>query len=87
MSDQASTNEDFAMQSGLLWFDDNPKVSLTDKIEKAAGRYREKFGRAPNVCFVHPQTLEGAEQLPAQVKVIERVSIQPNNFWIGVDSS
>ncbi len=87
MSDRSSAVEELGMQSGLLWFDDNPRLSLADKIEKAAGRYREKFGRAPTICFVNPHTLAGAEQLPAHVKVIERGSIQPNNFWIGVSSS
>ncbi len=87
MNDRSSTVEELGMQSGLLWFDDNPSLSLADKIERAAGRYREKFGKSPTVCFVHPQTLEGAERLPAHVKVIERGSIQPNNFWIGVNSS
>ncbi len=87
MNDPSSAGEGFGMQSGLLWFDDNPRRSLADKIETAAGRYRERFGRAPNICFVHPQTLEGVEQLPAHVRVIERASIQPNNFWIGVNSS
>jgi hypothetical protein len=80
-------NEESAMEMGLLWFDDNPGVSLAAKIEKAARRYRQKFGRSPDMCYVHPQTLAGAGELPAQVKVIERTSVQPNNFWIGVKSS
>jgi len=72
------------MKKGLLWFDDNPQVPLATKIENAARRYREKFGRAPNVCYVHPQTLSGAKSVPAHVKVIESANIQPNHFWIGV---
>ena len=71
------------MQIGLLWFDDNPQVPLATKIEKAARRYRERFGRPPNVCYVHPQTLAGAQGLPAGLKVVERASVQPNYFWVG----
>jgi hypothetical protein len=80
-------DEDPGMQMGLLWFDDNPKVSFAAKIEKAARRYRERFGRAPDMCYVHPQTLAGVQELPARVRVIERTTVQPNNFWIGVKSS
>jgi len=75
------------MKTGLLWFDDNPKVPLATKIGNAARRYRKKFGRSPNVCYVHPQTLSGAKKMPARVKVIKLASIQPNHFWIGVKSS
>jgi len=73
------------MKMGLLWFDDNPKVPLATKIENAARRYRERFGRAPDVCYVHPKTLAGEKAMPAQVKVIESASVQPNHFWIGVN--
>jgi hypothetical protein len=79
--------EEPGMQMGLLWFDDNPKVSFVAKIEKAARRYRERFGRAPDMCYVHPQTLAGVEELPVHVRVIKRATVQPNNFWIGVKSS
>jgi hypothetical protein len=71
---------------GLLWFDDNPKVPLSVKIESAAQRYRERFGRSPEVCYVHPQTLAGAEGLPAHLRVVERTTVQPNHFWIVVRS-
>jgi hypothetical protein len=71
---------------GLLWFDDNPQVPLAVKIESAARRYRERFERSPEVCYVHPQTLAGAQGLPGHLRVIERASIQPNHFWVVVRS-
>lgn len=74
------------VKTGLLWFDDNPKVPLATKIEKAARRYRERLGRSPNVCYVHPETLAKGETVHARVKVIESASVQPNHFWIGVKS-
>jgi len=72
------------MRSGLLWFDDNPQVPLATKIDNAARRYREKFGRAPNVCYVSPRTLAGAGSFSASIKVVALASMQPNHFWIGV---
>ena len=72
------------MRTGLLWFDDNAKVPLATKIENAARRYRERFGRSPNVCYVHPETLASEPVVKTAVKVVELASVQPNHFWIGV---
>ena len=80
-------NAQFHMKWGLLWFDDNRKAPLAARVEKAARRYREKFGRSPDVCYVNAVTLSGAEAVPARVKIIELASIQPDCFWIGVRSS
>jgi hypothetical protein len=72
------------MRTGLLWFDDSPNVPLSAKVERAARRYRERIGRAPDVCYVHPQTLAAAKEMPADVQVVESVKVRPNYFWIGV---
>jgi hypothetical protein len=75
-----------AVQTGLLWFDDNPRVSFASKVENAARRYRERFGRSPDVCYVHPETLGGASALPARVQVIALSTVRPDHFWIGMRS-
>lgn len=75
------------MMWGLLWLDDNPKLPLSVRVEKAVRRYREKFGRSPNLCYVNPVTLSEVEDMPAHVKLIGLASIQPNHFWVGVRSS
>jgi hypothetical protein len=72
------------VEVGLLWFDDNPKVPVATKVENAAKRYREKFGKSPDVCYVHPATLASANTLPKDVKLIGSGSISPNSFWIGL---
>ena len=48
------------MQEGMLWFDSDGSRSLAAKIEDAARRYREKFGRQPDTCYVNSATLAGA---------------------------
>ncbi len=50
------------MRAGLLWFDDSSQVGLEDKVGRAALRYREKFGRVPDVCYLNPQTLNPVGQ-------------------------
>jgi hypothetical protein len=46
------------VQEGLLWFDADPKRDLADKVARAADRYRFKFGRRPDLCYVHTSVLD-----------------------------
>ncbi len=83
------------MNIGMLWFDNDPKAEMTKKIERAASYYRQKYGKAPNVCFIHPSMLhlESAadKNTPpvkaAGVEVRTSRSVLPNHFWIGVNGS
>jgi hypothetical protein len=45
------------MNIGMLWFDNDPKVNLDTKIERAAMYYAKKYGKNPTLCFVHPSML------------------------------
>ena len=74
------------MKCGLLWFDDNRKRTLAAKVERAARRYRRKFGRSPDVCYVHPVTSSAAQSMPECIELVESESIPPHHFWIGVRS-
>lgn len=67
------------MNIGMLWFDNDPKVNLDTKIERAALYYAKKYGKNPTLCFVHPSMLansaatnerpeNGGGNSPAQIK-------------------
>jgi hypothetical protein len=81
------------MNVGMLWFDNDPKTELAVKVERAASYYRNKYGDAPTLCFVHPCMLdksraENPEQSnfkAAGVEVRSTRSVLPNHFWIGVN--
>lgn len=89
------------MNIGMLWFDNDPKAELYTKIERAASYYRSKYGKSPNLCFVHPSMLpaspssgEDGHQKDERVKeafkssgveVRSNRSVLPNHFWIGVN--
>ena len=81
------------MNTGMLWFDNDPKTRLTAKIEKAADYYRHKYGRDPNLCLIHPSMLEtpasegGAGEQPETGKVTVRPyrPVLPGHLWIGVE--
>ena len=47
------------MKTGLLWFDDDPRRQLEDKVLRAAAHYERKYGQVPNLCFVHPSVFNG----------------------------
>ena len=73
------------MDTGLLWYDDDPRLGLAEKIKKAAQRYRQKFGTSPDVCYVHPSTLSsnGKVQNVGKVRVSSRLSVLRHHFWVG----
>lgn len=79
------------MEIGMLWFDNDPKTDVVDKIIRASAYYHRKYGKTPDLCFVHPTMLpsgnNGAslpgEKLP-NVEVRTSKSVRPNYFWIGV---
>jgi hypothetical protein len=82
------------MQIGLLWYDGDPKRPLEHKIEGAADRYREKYGRWPNTCYVHPQAVAertGKElwvpysdrSQSARIRVLSAPNILLHHFWVG----
>ena len=76
------------MHEGLLWFDADPKRALNEKIAQAADRYRHKFGRKPNLCYVNPLMLPGSE--PAEcngVRLVPSRTVLKHHFWIGMEEA
>jgi hypothetical protein len=76
------------MNVGMLWYDNDPRTALKNKIERAADYYRKKYGLIPDLCLVHPSML--AESRPQDVeghagKVAIRTNraILPGHLWIG----
>jgi hypothetical protein len=89
------------MDIGMLWFDNDKQDDLRAKIERAAAYYRNKYGKTPNLCFVHPCMIpshpgesfpddvsQSAEKPTIKSKGVEiRTSntMLPNHFWIGIN--
>lgn len=81
------------MNIGMLWFDNDPKTELFSKVERAAAYYRNKYGRPPTVCFVHPSMLaipanqvDGTSSLKAGgLEIRPTRTVLPNHFWIGIN--
>jgi hypothetical protein len=86
------------MNVGLLWYDGDPRRSLEDKIGRAAQRYREKYGRWPNTCYVHPQAVaapagqqEGLacrlEDSRQAIRVVSAPNVLLHHLWLGESAS
>jgi hypothetical protein len=75
------------MNVGMMWFDNDPKISLTAKIEKAANYYYHKYGHSPNVCLVHPDMLPETDFETGQIVVRPYRSVLPGHLWIGVEEN
>ena len=73
------------MNDGLLWYDDDPGRDLAEKIGRAMRRYQQKFGAAPDVCYVHPSALagNGHGQKVGGVRVAALPSVLRHHFWLG----
>jgi hypothetical protein len=67
----------------MLWFDSNQELAVSDRVERAANYYKEKYGRTATLCFVHPSTI--AEPSKAGRTEIQPMdAVQPNHFWLGI---
>jgi hypothetical protein len=66
---------------------------LAEKVARAADRYRLKFGRRPNLCYVNSSTLdrvsaELAATSPVElngVRLVPADNVLKHHFWIGVE--
>jgi hypothetical protein len=73
------------MNTGMLWFDNDPKTALDQKVEEAASYFRKKYGQSPDLCLVHPSMLAEAQYQTGQVTVRPWRTVTPGHLWIGVD--
>jgi hypothetical protein len=68
----------------MLWFDDDAKRPLKDKVARAVEHYKTKYGAAPTVCFVNPSMLKDAPEAAGGVQLRPARMVLVNHFWIGV---
>jgi hypothetical protein len=69
------------MRFGLLWYDGDKRRSAQDKLDQAAARYAERFGRQPDTCQVNPAELF---EHPT-IRVVPSQAVLPGHFWVGED--
>jgi hypothetical protein len=75
------------MNTGMLWFDNDPKVDLSTKIQRATEYYQSKYGQKPTLCFVHPSMITEKPARTGGIEVQGNQMVLPNHFWLGVKSA
>jgi hypothetical protein len=91
------------MNIGMLWFDNDAKADLADKVERAASYYQKKYGKRPDLCYIHPSMVPPAtngDSAEAGLKPAIRAgkggstievrttrSVLPNHLWIGLNGN
>ena len=73
------------MNVGMLWFDNDPKTDLVSKVKQAVTYYNKKYGKTPNICFVHPSMTSKERQKAGKVEIRKNGLVLPHHFWIGVN--
>jgi len=75
------------MDIGMLWFDNDKKADLHTKIVRAVTYYQDKYGEAPNLCFIHPGMLpeNGNGSQVGEIEIRTSNTMLPHHFWIGVN--
>lgn len=66
----------------MMWFDDNPKTPVADKVSAAVAAYVRHFKAQPNVVLVNE--LDKAAPAPKGIAVKAESFVRPNNFWVGL---
>jgi hypothetical protein len=73
------------METGMLWFDNDPKSTIQGKIALAAKYYAGKYGRVPDTCYVNPGSLSDGPLQVGPIRVRAWRSVMPGHLWIGVE--
>ncbi len=73
------------MKLGLLWFDDDAKRKVVEKLDEAAERYAERFGVRPTLAHLNPAQAEGLAH--RRLRLYGDPGLRRNYFLVGVDDA
>lgn len=72
------------MNTGMLWFDNDPKADIVTKISKAMAYYQKKYGQKPNLIYVNPGLKFESPAKTSGVDILTDHMILPDHFWVGI---
>lgn len=70
----------------LIWYDNDRKRKLAEKVAQAAERYTERFGVAPEIVLLNP-TQAGEIAAVAGIPVRATPLVAPNFLYIGTEDA
>ena len=72
----------------FVWYDDNPKKTISAKIDDAVLRYKQKYGKSPKICMLNEKTESAdyaAVSTSTKLEVLPTKYVRQNYFWIGME--
>jgi hypothetical protein len=72
------------MNTGMLWFDNDPKADFLTKINRATDYYQKKYGQRPDLCYVHPSMKFEPPPKTSGIEVQTDQMVLPDHFWLGI---
>ena len=75
------------MKKGLLWFDNDKKTTLEEKILRAAEYYKQKYGKDLQICMVYQNADLSSikDGKIGNIVVKPDRSILPNHLWLEIE--
>ena len=76
------------MDVGMLWYDNDPKRTLRERVIGGIEAYYAKFQEWPNMCYVSAKQWSQEMEFDltyrgAEVSVITAPNVLIGHFWIG----
>lgn len=75
--------------TGILWFNNDKKLSLTEKVQGAAAEVKRKYGHEAEFCLVNPGDAADSnlEEIGKECNLIvqARAYVLPFCFWCGFE--
>lgn len=68
--------------NGMFWFNNDPKLTLEQKIERAAAYYEYKYGRKPDMVGVHKSIQETEIN---GIAILPKTGILKNHFVVSCE--
>lgn len=84
-----SGGEEFELDIGMLWFDDDKKRTIDEKIDVAIEFYKNKYKQEPTVCYINDSDFSekaGKRTLIMGLRIRHSKTIIRNHFWLGVET-
>ena len=74
------------MDIGMLWYDDDNRRTLNEKVARAVDFYKTKYGSPPTVCFINPATLKdkAAPETAGGIQLRSARNVLVDHFWLGM---
>lgn len=70
----------------MLWLDDDRKLSLEEKVLRAAAYYKDKYGRLPDLCLVNRGSAT-EQTVVGQIEIRPAANVLPHHFLVGMKAN